>query len=301
MEELLFEMMQDQHFDTCSVGVFDLKTKKKAFFHQDPETSPVFDLASLTKPLTLSFTALQHPELFQDEKMKWTLNHRAGLVSGGRLSQNDWKKQILSYPLGLQELDLYSDYSALRTMLELEKLSSQKLYDLCSPLWSKELWHWTQLPQGLYIPVTGIRNKQWIHGEVHDDNAFVLREQLSHAGLFASVEGVVETLINLFEKTNAFDILMKELEQTPAQRRFVLGFDRPQDLQQTLAGMGCSIKTVGHLGFTGTSFWIDLEKQLGWVMLSNATQNFWYDKHGLNQMRRSVGHAVWSGQFSLSR
>lgn len=299
LEDFLQEMMLNQHFDVCSVGVFDLKTHKKSFFHQEPDVSPLFDLASLTKPLTLSFTAMKSPQFFSEDKMKWLLCHRAGLPSGGRLSRRDWREQILSYQISYQEDDLYSDYSALRTMLELESLSGKNLYSLCQDLWSKEIVHWTKIPENYFIPVTGVRGGNWIHGEVHDDNAFVLKEELSHAGLFGTVEGVVQSLINLFEQTNAYDLLQKSLSDTPVHRRFVQGFDRPQDLEQTLAGRGCSSRTVGHLGFTGASFWIDLEKHRGWVLLSNATQNFWYDKSGLNQLRRGVGEMIWSDNFLL--
>jgi CubicO group peptidase (beta-lactamase class C family) len=49
------------------------------------------------------------------------------------------------------------------------------------------------------------------------------------------------------------------------------------------------------LGFTGTSIWIDPERMLGHVILSNATKIHWYDKQGLNDLRRAIGQEVWSG------
>lgn len=303
IEDQLEEFMQDQHFDICSVGVFDLKTKRSQIYHQGSGPSPYFDLASLTKPLTLAFAYQLRPDLFVNDELLWLLSHRAGLPSGGRLSQQDWRQQILDYPINQTAQDLYSDYSALRLMLELEKKIGGSLYSLSSELWSQEIIHWTEITADFtdknFVPVTGIRKSQWIHGDVHDDNAFVLGEKLSHAGLFGTVEGVIESLLNLFEKTDALNVLKIALKSTPLERRFVLGFDRPQNLAETLAGEGCSSETVGHLGFTGTSFWIDLEKQRGWVMLSNATQNFWYDKTGLNQMRRAIGKTVWSDKFAV--
>lgn len=303
LEDQLEELMQDQHFDICSVGVFDLKTKKSRVFHQQPGFSPYFDLASLTKPLTLAFAYQLRPDLFSEQELHWLLSHRAGLPSGGRLSKHNWRQQILAYPITETSEDLYSDYSALRLMLELEKKMGKSLYSICSELWSKEILHWTDLSEEFFdnhfVPVTGIRGSRWIHGEVHDDNAFVIGEKLSHAGLFGTVEGVIESLLRLFDKTDALNVLNKELKKTLTQRRFILGFDRPQNLLETLAGTGCSSDTIGHLGFTGTSFWIDLQKQRGWVMLTNATQNFWYDKTGLNQMRREVGKTIWSDNFSV--
>ncbi len=61
----------------------------------------------------------------------------------------------------------------------------------------------------------------------------------------------------------------------------------------TLAGRGCGEFTFGHLGFTGTSIWIDPEKMKGHVILSNATKFHWFDKTNLNDMRRVIGEQVW--------
>ena len=82
----------------------------------------------------------------------------------------------------------------------------------------------------------------------------------------------------------------------PAQKtddRFILGFDRVTDPENTLAGKGASLNTFGHLGFTGTSFWIDLEKMKGSVILTNATQTYWYERSGLAQLRKALGSAIW--------
>jgi CubicO group peptidase (beta-lactamase class C family) len=65
------------------------------------------------------------------------------------------------------------------------------------------------------------------------------------------------------------------------------------DKANTLAGLGCSENTFGHLGFTGTSFWIDLEKARGAVILTNATQSYWYERSGLTNLRKTIGEAIW--------
>jgi CubicO group peptidase (beta-lactamase class C family) len=79
--------------------------------------------------------------------------------------------------------------------------------------------------------------------------------------------------------------------------RFAYGWDRVENPGNTLAGAGCGPSTFGHLGFTGTSIWIDPEKGLGHVILSNATKYHWYDKVGLNDIRRAIGEKVWSGSL----
>ena len=55
----------------------------------------------------------------------------------------------------------------------------------------------------------------------------------------------------------------------------------------------CSDKTIGHLGFTGTSFWVDCEKGMGNIILSNATRDGWYQKNELNELRRALGNYTW--------
>jgi len=60
------------------------------------------------------------------------------------------------------------------------------------------------------------------------------------------------------------------------------------DTKLTLAGSRANLSTFGHLGFTGTSIWIDSERKVGTVILSNATQNYWYDKAELNKLRKFI-------------
>ncbi len=55
--------------------------------------------------------------------------------------------------------------------------------------------------------------------------------------------------------------------------RFGLGWDKPTPPSQ--AGQHFSSRSFGHLGFTGTSLWIDPEKQLAIILLSNRT---WPDR-----------------------
>jgi CubicO group peptidase (beta-lactamase class C family) len=52
-----------------------------------------------------------------------------------------------------------------------------------------------------------------------------------------------------------------------------LGFDRPS-VQQSSAGRYFSANTVGHLGFTGVSFWLDLEKEVCIILLTNRVHPF---------------------------
>ncbi len=278
-----------------------------------------FDLASLTKALTNSFLYFQRPDLFHhNPQMNWLLDHEAGLPMGGRLGRHDWKTFLKSYELGHSQ-SLYSDYSSLRLMLEvLEKSSFAETYGkLFEHIYDPETFFWNFKDQtskeALIFPPTGMRHQKIIQGEVHDDNAFVINEFTTHAGLFSSVEGLAQTLLNAEKSWGFLDIMHNDLqpliEQNLWSKRFLHGFDRPTQfrfqntpddswgLYSTLAGLNASPYTIGHLGFTGTSFWIHTESKMGIVLLSNGTVNQWYQKEQLNFFRRILGGTFWNAIF----
>jgi CubicO group peptidase (beta-lactamase class C family) len=292
-QKVLDELMPQQHFDCASVAVIDLKNKKIEKAHWGANDTTLYDLASLTKPLTLASCFHQNPELYHNEKLLLLLNHRAGLPVGGRLSRDGWKDQILAYPIQEQSLDTYSDYSALRLQLEIEAEFKKPLYEIVSLFWELGLVHWRDIKNPFLCPITGRRHGNSIQGEVHDDNAFVLKEKLSHAGLFSNIDALAQTILNLFEQTQCQDHLGKAFAELEDSRRFVLGWDRVENPEKSLAGEGASLQTFGHLGFTGTSFWCDLQKQKGWVLLANATQSFWFERSGLRELRRELGAQAW--------
>lgn len=296
LKNLAFHLLGNQHFDSLAVGVIDFSSKTFESFELSAgvfSSKPYlyFDLASLTKPLTNSAIRLKYPELFE-EKMMLLLNHRAGLPDGGLLSKKTWREELLHYDIK-ESPTLYSDYSSLRCMLEIEKKSGKKLEELCSYYFDSELVHWQKLPENSFSPECGIRDKKIVCGEVHDNNCYNIGEFISHAGLFATVGGLCRSLLNLEKMVSVNEQVKKLFDEGKVIDRFVLGFDRVMDPANTLAGKGCSDKTFGHLGFTGTSFWIDLERQRGAVILSNATQTYWYERSGLNHLRKSIGEAIW--------
>lgn len=294
---LSLDLLGQQHFDTLAVGVIDFQNKNFESFEISAtnlvSSKPYlyFDLASLTKALTNSAVRLKRPELF-DEKTMLLLNHRAGLPSGGLLSKGDWREFLLAYEIK-KSPTLYSDYSSLRCMLEIEKKSGKKLKDLCSFYFDSEMVHWKELPEGAFSPEYGIRNKKIVSGEVHDNNCFNIGEFVSHAGLFATVDGLCRSLINLNQEAAMIEQYQENFKSHTNEDRFILGFDHVMDPENTLAGVGATTKTFGHLGFTGTSFWINPETQRGAVILTNATQSYWYERSGLTALRKALGAAIW--------
>lgn len=334
LKDLIISLMKIQHFDSIAVGVLDFSTHHHQFKtfefknHKQIQSQQFFDLASITKALTNGVVALKYPHLFaydgSGEKddfnnLKLLLNHQAGLPRGGRLSKSSWRQDILGYKINsVSSPTLYSDYSAIRFMLEIEKRSQKSYKELLSDekgfLGGEEngIYFWKDLPSDLKANAveTGERNGKIIKGEVNDDNAFVIEEFLSHAGLFATIDSLCKTLIYLDQKYNLLFKMKEEFVQlshlSPSSQqtlkqmpRFIAGWDRVEDLEKTLAGVGASSHTFGHLGFTGTSCWIDLEKNFGQVILTNATQKYSYSRENLNLLRREIGKYFWNNGKSI--
>jgi len=113
-------------------------------------------------------------------------------------------------------------------------------------------------------------------GEVHDPNAWAMGGVAGHAGLFAPAGDVLrfaETLLDVIHGRS--DFLPRELlaaffarQKIPANSDWALGWDTPT-VGASSSGIHFSGNSVGHLGFTGTSLWIDLEREAIVVMLTN--------------------------------
>jgi CubicO group peptidase (beta-lactamase class C family) len=116
-----------------------------------------------------------------------------------------------------------------------------------------------------------------IFGEVHDENAWAAGGVAGHSGLFGRGREVLALAAALYR---AFHGEAAALPCRPATvRRFLtpppgspraLGFDTPSlQAEQGSAGRYFSPESVGHLGFTGTSFWLDLELGQMVILLTN--------------------------------
>ena len=117
--------------------------------------------------------------------------------------------------------------------------------------------------------------RQLLSGQVHDENAYVVGGVQGHAGLFGTASDVHRLLSHLLAayhgqpSTQLFQPDMVRL----FFRRFAagdkaLGFDAPS-LSGSSSGKLFSHRSVGHLGFTGTSFWMDLDRSIIVILLTN--------------------------------
>jgi CubicO group peptidase (beta-lactamase class C family) len=130
-----------------------------------------------------------------------------------------------------------------------------------------------------------------LQGEVQDENCFVLGGVSGHAGLFAHcrdllrfaacilAEGQTATGHQLFQPETVK--LFATRQTQPAGTSRALGWDTPS--QPSSSGRHFSPHSIGHLGYAGTSLWIDPEQRLAIALLTNRT---WPDR--TNQAIREV-------------
>ncbi|MGQ9921801.1 MAG: serine hydrolase domain-containing protein, partial [Desulfobacca sp.] len=105
-------------------------------------------------------------------------------------------------------------------------------------------------------------------GEVHDENAWAAGGVAGHAGLFGTGPDVWRLAVHLWQAYTgqaadpffASKAVQQFFTPPPGSPR-ALGFDRPAS-REASCGRYFSPQSIGHLGFTGVSFWIDLAQGL---------------------------------------
>ena len=142
-------------------------------------------------------------------------------------------------------------------------------------------------------PRSTFRNRI-IQGEVQDENASVLGGIAGHAGLFSTVEDVAQFAHILLSGGSPVlrpdtIALFTTREKTPSGTSRALGWDTPSPPSQSGSHFGPH--SYGHLGYTGTSLWIDPDRQLSVTLLTNRT---WPDcsNQAIKQFRPKIHDAV---------
>jgi len=154
------------------------------------------------------------------------------------------------------------------------------------------------------IPPTEIDRQfrdRLIQGEVQDENASVLHGVAGHAGLFSNVTDLLrfageilaasddrrpQNVSPLFTSNTVESFAMR---QGPEGTSRALGWDTPS--LESSAGHHFSQHSIGHLGFSGCSLWIDLDASIAAVLLTNRT---WPDRQSqlIKQVRPAFHDAV---------
>ena len=186
---------------------------------------------------------------------------------------------------------LYSDLGFMLLGALIEDMSGTSLDQYC--------WNKIYRPLGLqaigFINIETLRQKRYetatemiaptercpwreriLCGEVHDDNACAMGGVSGHAGLFAPIDEVdrlVSTLVECHAGAHPFlpaDVVRDfwTVNIAVPDSTWACGWDTPSP-QGSSAGEFFSSRSMGHLGFTGTSVWIDLERDIHIIMLSN--------------------------------
>lgn len=110
-----------------------------------------------------------------------------------------------------------------------------------------------------------------VQGVVHDENARLFRGAAGNAGLFGTIHGMAQVaramaLLDFYDEHatifKAFTAMPNDASARP------MGWDRKQEVGSS-AGTLFGPKSFGHLGFTGTSIWIDPDSQRYAVLLTN--------------------------------
>jgi len=230
--------------------------------------------------------------------LKSLLAHRAGLPAWRPFyhdvlaSPEDKRPTLLARLAAAEPLEyepetatLYSDLGFMLLQAVVEEVSGENLQDFCR----KEIYQPLGLTGPGFRPLgkakqtpdiaateTGLIPNRPPAGEVHDENAWAGGGVAGHAGLFGTGAEVFTLLAHLYRsyqgvENSAFPTDLTRQFLTPvAPGARALGFDVPAtDAASCSAGRFFSPKSVGHLGFTGTSSWLDLDLGQMVVLLTN--------------------------------
>ena len=255
----------------------------------------IFDLASLTKVLSTTPLVMQQVErgaLALDDRVgrhtvRELLTHSSGLPAwlpffrehrGREAFARAIAATPLAYPPGTQSV--YSDlgFMLLGFLLDDDVPLATRFTTLLTQMGIVQELQFN--PPALWNARTApTEDDAWrgrlLVGEVHDENAYALGGAAGHAGLFgtaASVGDVARHLLQILDgRSGAFrrDTLEEFVTRQagiPGSSR-ALGWDTM--LQTSSCGTRLSPRAFGHTGFTGTSLWLDPDRGIYVVLLTN--------------------------------
>ena len=255
-----------------------------------------YDLASMTKSIFTGLYFLEAnlnktlvadilPWLFDvPTRVGELLSHTSGLKAYKKhykkiSSSKNWKahlKRLLREDMHdlVKESPLYSDLGYLVLYyiiqeLEQTKHLNQVFEDLKKDLKLSEGLHFNfknqpKFKKNLYAPTEKcLWRKKDIQGDVFDDNAWSMDGVSTHAGLFGTLSDMI-SFYSVLKK------LYSSKNFTTVAPGWTYGFMKPSGKKST-AGSFFSKDAIGHLGFTGVSFWFDPKVDFYVTILSNRT------------------------------
>jgi CubicO group peptidase (beta-lactamase class C family) len=140
-----------------------------------------------------------------------------------------------------------------------------------------------------------------VHGEVHDENAFAMGGIAPHAGLFSTAPDLArfaQAMLDLLDHDNPDRAIIRRATLALFTQRAgivpdsdrALGWDT-KSAEGSTAGALFSPSSFGHTGFTGTSLWLDPERELYLVLLTNRVHPT-RDNRKIVAVRPAVADAV---------
>ena len=179
---------------------------------------------------------------------------------------------------------VYSDINFIVLGIAIERLTGQPLSEW--PLGEGLAY----APRG---PAVATERCMWrgriMRGEVHDENAFALGGAAGHAGLFGTVDGVLDFARGLLDGTGASPAALTAMRERQNGDR-TCGWERR--FAGWPGGEACSDATIGHTGFTGTGLWLDFERGLAWTLLTNRVHPTRHGAMDIYELRPATGDAV---------
>lgn len=180
----------------------------------------------------------------------------------------------------------YSDIGFILLGMALERIADETLDRFCQrevfgPLgMTRTLFNPPAAWRSAAVPTEDDRNfrKRIIQGEVQDENASVMGGVAGHAGVFSTAADLAIFAHALLQggqplvRPETLEVFTRREMSPPGSSR-ALGWDTPSTPSQS--GKYFSPKSFGHLGYTGTSLWIDPARQLSVILLTNRT---WPDR-----------------------
>lgn len=306
------------------------KVDKYSFFDVASLTKPLVTLLSILSLLKekkidieenlTSLLPLSVPEDKKKIRLKHLLSHTSGLPAHKEYfkkiidSSSEGNPDIL-IPLILREklhakpgqIYVYSDLDFILLGKIIEIKSGQPFYRY----WQEKIINPLGLTEKFFI--YGDKRKKgkstfvetgvcsWsgkiLRGVVHDDNCRSTGRIQGHAGLFSTLEGIMDLSEHLLLSVHSLvehpfynrnDLLY--FTSAKYREKWPYGFDIPTGHAPS-CGKGFSAKTIGHLGYTGTSFWIDMQKRRVVVLLTNRVI-YGADKSNIQEMRPLLHDAV---------
>jgi CubicO group peptidase (beta-lactamase class C family) len=245
------------------------------------KTLPLNDKNDLTSRFLLSHCAgFPDWKPYYLELITHNLNSRKELL----------RKRIIAEPLEYRpgEAFKYSDPGFMILEWVIEEVSGMSMRrfletNFYEPLGFERLFLSNEIYAGryarrLFAPTENCPwRKKVLQGEVHDDNAYALGGYSGHAGLFGDARDV-HKLVNFLRehyigkrndhfKPETIREFFK-IQDIADNCTWALGWDTPSP-EGSSSGNYFSSNSVGHLGFTGTSVWMDLEKDVIVILLTN--------------------------------